>query len=193
MTYIAGSMIKELREKRSLTQRELAAKMLVSDKTISKWETGKGLPDISLVSQLAQALGISVAELFAGEYAVNDNRAANMKKLKFYICPICGNVIEALGKGDYNCCGVKLPEAIVEDNSDEHKICFEIMENEYFVQIKHSMTKEHYIAFMAYVTADRCTMGKLYPEQNAECRFMRRGHGFIYAYCNRHGLFRVNV
>lgn len=83
MNYISGTMLKELREKRNLTQKELAEKLRISDKTISKWETGKGLPDITLVAPLAEALGISVAELFAGEYAVNDNRSANVKNLSF--------------------------------------------------------------------------------------------------------------
>lgn len=99
MNYISGTMLKELREKKKLTQKELAEKLRVSDKTISKWETGKGLPDITLITPLAEALGISVAELFAGEYAINDNRSANVKKLKFYVCPICGNIITGLAKG----------------------------------------------------------------------------------------------
>lgn len=193
MNYISGTMLKELREQKRLTQKELADKLLISDKTISKWETGKGLPDITLVTPLAEALGISVAELFAGEYAINSNRSANVKKLKFYVCPICGNVIASLGEGDYNCCGVKLPVLSVEENSEEHEIKCEKMENDWYIHMDHPMTKEHYISFIAYVTSDRYTLVKLYPEQNSECRIMRKGPGFVYAYCNRHGLFRVNV
>ena len=61
MNYISGTMVKELREKKKLTQKDLAEKLRISDKTISKWETGKGLPDITLVAPLAEALGISVS------------------------------------------------------------------------------------------------------------------------------------
>ena len=193
MNYISGTMVKELREQRKLTQKDLAEKLRISDKTISKWETGKGLPDITLVTPLAEALGISVAELFAGEYAINDNRAGNVKKLKFYVCPICGNIITTFGEGDYNCCGVKLPVLTVEEASFEHQINYDMIEHEFFVHIDHPMTKEHYISFIAYVTADRYTLVKLYPEQEAQCRFLSRGHGFIYAYCNRDGLFRITV
>lgn len=197
MNYISGTMLKELRERKKLTQKELAEKLLISDKTISKWETGKGLPDITLVTPLAEALSISVAELFAGEYAINDNCSANVKKLKFYVCPICGNIITSFGEGDFNCCGVKLPVLTVEEDSPEespeHIINVEKIEHDCFVHMEHPMTKQHYISFMAYVTSDRYTLVKLYPEQNAECRFMSRGHGIIYAYCNRHGLFKLNV
>lgn len=193
MNYISGTMLKELRERKKLTQKDLAEKLLISDKTISKWETGKGLPDITLVSPLAETLGISVAELFAGEYAINNNRSANVKKLKFYVCPICGNIITSLGEGDYNCCGVKLPVLTVEEDASHHEIKCEKMENDWYIHMDHPMTKDHYISFIAYVTPDRYTLVKLYPEQNAECRIMRKGAGYIYAYCNRHGLFRVNV
>ena len=65
--YVTGAAIKALREKKGLTQRDLAEQIGVSDKTISKWETGKGLPDITLLEPLSAALGISVTELLAGD------------------------------------------------------------------------------------------------------------------------------
>ena len=64
--YITGAGIKALREKRCLTQAALAEKLNVSDKTVSKWETGKGYPDISMLKPLAAALGVSLTELLAG-------------------------------------------------------------------------------------------------------------------------------
>ena len=64
--YVTGAMIKRLREKRHLTQAELAEKICVTDKAVSKWETGRGLPDISLLEVLAKALGVSVIELLSG-------------------------------------------------------------------------------------------------------------------------------
>ena len=193
MSYVSGKMIKELREAKHMTQRELAEKLLVSDKTISKWETEKGLPDISLISELALNLGVSVAELFAGEYAINNNKASNMRKLGFYVCPICGNVITAIGEGNYNCCGVHLIRAEAEEEDSSHQIQCELIENGWYLHLEHPMEKDHYIIFAAYVTSDSVSIVKLYPEQSAECRFVRGGHGYIYAYCNRHGLYKVMV
>ena len=110
MNYITGETIRKLREKKKLTQKELSEKLMVSDKTVSKWETGKGLPDISILSELAKALSVSVPELLTGDVAVNRNISANMKRSKFYVCPICGNVIHAMGEGAFSCCGIRLPE-----------------------------------------------------------------------------------
>ena len=77
-TYVTGSTIRQLREAKGLTQAELAGTLSVSAKTISKWETAKGLPDISLLEPLAAALGVSVLELMQGEPIINRNRAANL-------------------------------------------------------------------------------------------------------------------
>lgn len=110
MSYVTGKTIKELREKRKLTQKELAENINVSDKTISKWETGKGLPDIGIMEELSKALGISIGELLTGEYRKNENRSGNMKNMKFYVCPVCGNVIATVGAGSFSCCGITLPE-----------------------------------------------------------------------------------
>ena len=193
MNYVTGNTIKELREKHKLTQKQLADQLAVSDKTVSKWETGKGLPDIGIITDLAQALGISLAELLTGEYAVNQNRSANMARLSFYVCPLCGNIIQAVGSGSYSCCGILLPELEVEEADERHEIQVETVDQEYYVSLDHEMTKEHYISFFAYVTADRVQLAKLYPEQSAAAGFTRQGHGFIYAYCNRHGLYKVRI
>lgn len=91
----------------------------VSDKTISKWETGRGFPDISLLEPLAAALQVSVAELLAGSYVVNQNRGGNLRKIGFYVCPICGNVIYAIREVVFSCCGIALPKLIAEDTADD--------------------------------------------------------------------------
>ncbi len=191
--YVTGNVIKNLREKKHLTQKELAEKLLLSDKTISKWETDRGLPDISLISPLATILGVSVAELLMGEQIENGNLSANMKKTQFYVCPVCGNVIQAIGCGAYNCCGILLPPAEVEEPDDMHLIQVETIDHEYYIHLEHTMTKDHYISFIAYVTSNRVEVVKLYPEQDAECRFAKKGHGFLYLYCNQHGLYRIMV
>lgn len=191
--YITGKIIKELRERKQLTQMELSEVIGVSDKTISKWETGKGLPDISLIEPLAKALEVSVIELMNGEYITNRNKSANMLKSNFSVCPICGNIIHTMGENINSCCGINLPILEAELENEKHTINCEIIENEYYISLEHEMTKEHYISFIAYITNDKCEIAKLYPEQNAEVRFTKKGNGIVYAYCNKDGLIKKYV
>lgn len=193
MNYVTGKIVKELREKKQLTQKELAEKLSISEKTISKWETNKGLPDIGILEDLSKSLGVSIAELLTGEIRTNENLSANMKKQVFYVCPVCGNVICSIGQGAYSCCGITLPVLEVEEADKVHEMNLDIMDGEYYVSFNHPMTKDHYFSFIAYVTSDTSEIRKLYPEQNAEARFRRKGHGFIYVYCNRHGLLRWSI
>ena len=190
-TYVTSATIKQLREKRNLTQAELAAQIGVSSKTISKWETAKGLPDISLLQPLAQALNISVIELMNGEHIINKNISANMLRCKFYACPVCGNIIHSTGDSVISCCGITLPPLEAEDADDSHAIQIQQVEDEHFITIDHPMTKQHYISFVAFVTSDRVQFVKLYPEGNAQTRLQLRGFGVLYWYCNHHGLFKL--
>lgn len=190
-TYVTGMTIKTLREKRGITQAELAERINVSSKTISKWETAKGLPDISLLQPLAQALRVSVIELMNGEHITNQNKSSNMMRTKFYVCPICGNVIHSTGNAVVSCCGITLPALEAEDSDDDHAVSIENVEDEYFIEIHHPMTKEHYISFAAFVTSDQIQMVKFYPEGNAQTRMQLCGKGILYYYCNNHGLFNV--
>ena len=192
-TYVTGATIKHLREARKLTQAELAETIGVSSKTVSKWETAKGLPDISLLQPLAQALGISVIELMNGEQITNRNVSGNLLRGKFYVCPLCGNAIHSTGNALVSCCGITLPPLEPEEPEEDHLITIENVEDEHFVTVHHPMTKEHFISFLAYVTCDRLQLVKLYPEGNAETRMQLRGRGQLYYYCNRHGLFRLKV
>ena len=191
--YVTGSSIKALREKRNLTQAELAEKIGVSSKTVSKWETGRGLPDITLLQPLAQALGVSLIELMSGEHITNRNVSANMLRCKFYVCPLCGNVIHSTGNTVVSCCGITLPPLEAEDADEDHSLTVEPVEDEYFLTVNHDMTKQHFISFLAHVTSDRLQLVKFYPEGNAETRLQLRGRGYLYYYCNRHGLFRRKV
>ena len=192
-TYVTGATIKTLRESRKLTQGALAEKIGVSSKTVSKWETAKGLPDISLLQPLAQALGISVIELMNGEHITNKNVSANLLRCKFYVCPICGNVIHSLGDALVSCCGITLPSLEAEDTEDPHSITVEKVEDEHFLSIPHPMTKEHFISFAAFVTSDRIQLVKFYPEMDAQTRMQLRGRGYLYFYCNQHGLFKKKI
>lgn len=192
-TYVTGNTIKDLRESRGLTQAELAERIGVSSKTVSKWETAKGLPDISLLQPLAGALGISVIELMNGEHIINRNVSANLLRCKFYVCPICGNVIHCVGNAVVSCCGVTLPALEAEEPEEGHAVVIEHVEDEHFLTMDHPMTKTHYITFAAFVTTDRVQLVKFYPEGNAETRMQPRGRGYLYYYCNQHGLFRKKV
>lgn len=190
MNYITGKYIRELREKQKYTQKQLADRLGVSEKTISKWETEKGLPDITLLDPLAKELHVSLVELFNGEYHENRNRSADLRKSKLYYCPLCGNVINSLGEGTFTCCGILLPPIIPEEPDEEHSLELEKVDNEYYVHVDHPMEKDHYISYIIYVTSDRIQIVRFYPEQNAETRFKICGHGYIYVCCNKHGVYK---
>ena len=195
-TYITGDTIRKLRERKGCTQRELASRLGVTDKAVSKWETGKGLPDITLVEPLSAVLDVSVAELLSGECAHNSNRCANMLRTRFYVCPLCGNVVHATGEGAFSCCGILLPALDAEDadSADSvHRLEIDVVEHDFYVTMDHPMTKQHFVSFIAYATTDRLHLRKLYPEQNAEARFPIMGSGTVDAFCNQHGLFKAKA
>lgn len=192
-TYITGATIKKLREEKGLTQLQLAENLGVTAKAVSKWETAKGLPDISLVEPLSKILGVSVMELMSGETVINKNLSSNILFSKFYVCPVCGNVIHTTGATVISCCGITLPALEADDVDEWHEISIENVEDEKFITVSHDMTKSHYISFIAYVTSDKIHFVKLYPEGNAETRMQFRGRGFLYIYCNRHGLMKMKI
>ena len=187
--YVTGAVIRRLRERKKMTQEDLAEKVYVSSKAVSKWETGQGFPDISLLEPLARALDISVIELLSGEDIRNLNRASKMSRGKFYVCPVCGNVIGASGEAVVSCCGITLPPLEPETSDADHMIHKVASEDEYYVTVDHPMTKDHYISFLAAVSDQGVQFVKLYPEGAAEARFKINGIKYLYAYCNRHGLF----
>lgn len=192
-TYITGSAIKKLREAKSLTQLQLAEEIGVTAKAVSKWETAKGLPDISLIEPLSRALGVSVMELMSGDTVINQNISSNLLRSKFYVCPICGNVIHTTGETVVSCCGISLPPLESEETDSKHTISIENVEDEKFITVNHPMEKNHFISFIAYVTTDKVHFVKFYPEGNAETRMQFRGRGFLYIYCNKHGLMKMKV
>ncbi|MCR5765296.1 MAG: helix-turn-helix domain-containing protein [Treponema sp.] len=209
--YVTGAVIKALREKMKMTQEELAQKIFVTSKAVSKWETGKGFPDIGLLESLGKALGVSVIELLSGESITNQNKACNMAKGKFYVCPVCGNIIHTTGEAVISCCGITLPALEAEETEaisagstigsdststsnggdSNHALNIEVVEDEYFVTINHPMTKEHYISFIAAISDQGIQLTKLYPEGPAQARFKIAGVRKLFAYCNRHGLFEL--
>ena len=191
--YVTGAMIRRLREKKGMTQQQLADRLQVSGKAVSRWETGRGYPDITLVEPLAEALGVSVIELFSGTAVHNANRAGNMLRLKLFVCPVCGNVIVSVGDAVVSCCGLVLPALEAEPADGDHRLLVGRAEDEYYVTVPHEMSKTHCISFLLAVRDDGWELRKLYPEGNAEARFKIAGTRRLYCYCNRHGLFTMPV
>lgn len=191
--YVTGAIIKRLREEKGFTQSRFADILNVSDKTVSKWETAKGYPDITLIEPIAKALGISVMEFLSGDNITNENRSFNMKKIKFYVCPICGNVITAMGESLISCCGITLPPLEAEQPEEPHALAIQQVEDEYYVTVEHEMSKQHYISFLAGVSDNGIQLVKFYPEGNAQARLKKSGMRAVYYYCNRHGRFRQTI
>ena len=191
--YVTGAVIRMVREEKKMTQEELAEKIFVSGKAVSKWETGQGFPDISLLEPLAAALGISVIGLLSGGEIQNRNRASNLYRSQFFVCPVCGNAIWSVGGALVSCCGITLPPLAPEEPDAEHAILVETVEDEYLVSLSHPMSKEHSISFLAAVSDQGIQFVKLYPEGPAEARFKMSRVRTICAYCNRHGLFSVTA
>jgi len=184
-----GLLIAEQRRGLGLTQRELAQLLHVSDKAVSKWETGKGAPDVSLLPVLSRTLGLDLAALLAGKAEAQDPLGGNMKKLKYYVCPHCGNLITAAGTAQIACCGQTLEPLTPVKADADHDLTVEQVEDEWFLTACHPMTKAHYITFAALASADRLTLVKQYPEWDLQIRLPRRGHGILLWHCSRHGLF----
>ena len=190
---VIGNMIRSRREKEHMTQAALAERLSVSNKTVSKWENGKGLPDIALLQPLAEALGLSLIEFITGCAVENRNTSANVRRGSWYVCPVCGNVIHSVGSAVVSCCGHTLPPLEAKACDEDHNIVCERMDGEYFVSVDHPMDKSHSVCFLAYVTGSCIQAEKLYPEQEACCRFRIAGHGRLFCCCGQHGLYEKRI
>jgi DNA-binding XRE family transcriptional regulator/desulfoferrodoxin (superoxide reductase-like protein) len=188
-----GQLILKLRKEKNMTQKQIADAMNISDKAISKWERGKGCPDISLLPELAQILEVSVDGILSGQTDLNELVGGNMNKVKFYVCPKCNNLMTSTGDATILCCSKKLEALEVKKADNEHMLEIEPVEDELYVTSKHEMKKEHYISFIAYVRGDRALIVKQYPEWNLEFRLRKQGHGKLYFYCIKDGLFYQTI
>lgn len=184
-----GNLIYELRIARNMTQKQLAELLFISDKTVSKWERGGGFPDLALLPDIAQVLDVRMEDLLRGEINANDRTGGNMKNLKFYVCPQCGNLITAADDAQITCCGKALKAQEPVKAEEEDKLNVELIENEYFVSSGHEMTKEHHIMFVALLTGDGMVLKRQYPEWDLQTRLPRMAHGKLMWYCTNHGLF----
>ena len=184
-----GLLIRDLRTKMGMTQKSLADLMNISDKTVSKWERGMGLPDVSLLVELSQIFGVNVDILLTGSMNVSDEKGVNMKNAKYYVCPECRNLVFATGDAEISCCGRKLTALEMKKAEPDEKLSVEIVENDWYITTNHPMTKEHYISFVAFATGEKIEMIKTYPEWDMNVRIQKRGHGKLVWYCTNHGLF----
>ena len=132
---------------------------------------------------------MKIEQLLTGQLDANEERGGNMKKLNFYVCPECGNVITAMTDAGISCCGKKLKALEPVKASEEEKLSVEVIENDYYISSNHPMVKEHYISFVALLTGDSLTLKKQYPEWDLQVRIPGRTHGKLIWYCTDHGLF----
>ena len=187
-----GRLIFTLRKEKGVTQKQLADAMNISDKTISKWERGQGCPDVSLLHELSNVLNVNIEKILVGELEENQTDGGNMKKVKFYVCKTCGNIMTATNDAEISCCGRKLESLIAKPCDQEHQLKLETIEDEYYVTFSHEMKKTHYLNFIAYVTCDKILFVKLYPEQSGELRMPKLHGGKFYVGCNQDGLWVMN-
>ncbi len=188
-----GELIFKLRTEKGLTQKQLADKLNVSDKAVSKWERGQGLPDVSLLPMLSAIFGVNIEGLLDGGLQSNSFSAGNMKKAKYYVCPVCGNITVCTGDAQITCCSRKLSEAVPKKPDGEHALEISTVEDEWFITSSHTMEKEHYISFLAFATDNRLQIIKQYPEWNSAARIPILRHGVLLWYCTRDGLFYKNI
>lgn len=184
-----GKLLCDLRKDKKMTQKQVADKLGIMPKTVSKWETGHGFPDVSVLSRLADVLGVSERILLSGNLVQNKKEVGNMKRTKFYVCPDCGSIMHGTGSCQVVCCGKTVEALEIKQMDEEHGAMVSMIENDFYVEINHQMTKEHYIGFVAYVGFDRVLVVRMYPEQDCSVRFPRMGRGKIYFYCKKHGLY----
>ena len=184
-----GKLILFLRKENKMTQKQLGDILRISDKTISKWERGMGCPDVSLLQEISNFFGVNIEKILLGNLEPNDTDGGNMKKIKFYVCNNCGNILTSTGQGEISCCGRKLMPLISKKSDENHSVNVEEIENDFYLTFNHEMEKNHYISFVAHVTYDRVLLIKLYPEQYGEIRFPKTHRGKIYFFCSQHGLW----
>ena len=188
-----GRLIAYLRREKGLTQKEVAEKLGICPKTVSKWETGHGFPDISLITGLSKIFEVDISKLLEGEMPPIKPGAQNIKRTKFYVCEKCGNILTSIGESQILCCGRKLSPLLSKKSDESHSLSIQDIEGDFYITFPHPMTKEHFISFVSYVRFDRVLTVKLYPEQDGEVRFPQMRGGKLYYYCSTHGLFEIKV
>lgn len=183
-----GSLIKELRIKKSLTQKQLAEKLSISDKAVSKWERGLGAPDISLITDIGKALGVNSENILNGDLTLNEEDTGNMRKSEFFVCPECGSISVCTGNSSVLCCGRNVEMLIPQKATEAEKLNVEKSEDEWYITSEHPMQKDNYISFAAFLTGQKLSVIKQYPEWNFSVRLKKSEHGTLLWYSKKGGL-----
>ena len=184
-----GRLIRRLRISSGLTQKQLAERINVSDKAVSKWECGNGCPDISLLTELAEVFGTDVRTLLSGEIIKNESEKGNMKALRFYVCGDCGNILTSSSEATVSCCGKTLSPLETKEASEAEKLSVTEMDGEWYITSAHEMTKEHHIRFVAHLSDSSLTLCRQYPEWDLQLRLPLYRTGKLVWYCTKCGLF----
>ena len=188
-----GILLSALRKEKGFTQKDAAEKLGICAKTVSKWETGHGFPDISLLVELSRMFRVDIAKLLDGEMPITKAEAGQIKRTKFYVCERCGNIITSNRVADILCCGRSVVPLKAKVCDEAHWLNVEKSEDEYYITFNHPMEKAHYISFVSYVRFDRVLTVKLYPEQGGEIRIPQMRGGKLYYYCSVHGLYELEI
>ncbi|MBR6044560.1 MAG: helix-turn-helix domain-containing protein [Ruminococcus sp.] len=183
-----GRLIRQLRTQLGLTQKQLAERIGVGDKAVSKWELGNGCPDISLIPALAEVFGTDTGVLLSGEIDKNESEKGNMKKLKFYVCKDCGNIVAAASEAAVTCCGSRLAPLEPRKAEESERLSIEDIGGELYITSAHSMTKEHYISFAAYQSDSTLMLFRQYPEWPVQIHLPVFRSGRLVWYCTGCGL-----
>lgn len=146
-----GPLIRSLRLEQRLTQKQLAELLHLSDRTISKWERGAGLPDAGLLPELSRILKIPAEQLLSGELPANRKDVGNMKRIRFYRCPQCGNLLTSTNEAHISCCGRSLSPLLPRKAEGEHFFQAERSDGEWYLTTAHPMEKDHFLTFAAWV------------------------------------------
>ena len=188
-----GQLIAGLRREKGLTQSQVAERLGVLAQTVSKWETGRGFPDVSLVAALSDVLEVDISKLLEGELPQIKRSEGNVKKTRFYVCEKCGNILMSERDAEIFCCGRKLLPLTPKAPDNEHLLKVEKIEDDFYITFPHPMTKEHCFTLAAYVRFDRVLSIRLYPEQGGEIRMPQMRGGKLYLLCSKDGLFEYKI
>lgn len=188
-----GRLIAGLRKEKGLTQQNIAEALNITNKTVSKWECGLGCPDISLWPELSVILGVEIKQMLEGEIIPNKPDIGNIEKIRFHVCPSCRNILISTGGAAIFCCGRKIEPLMAEPHQDLPPITVDVVDGDYFIEIDHPMSREHYLLFAAIVKSDQVSLKRLYPEQSAACRLPYLAKGKLYLYCIRDGLMMYKL
>lgn len=177
-----GALIAQLRRRTGLTQAQLAMRLCVTAKAVSKWETGAGLPDISLLPALGELLGVEPGRLLGGELPQNAVSSGSMRNSVICYCPACGNLLVVAQRADVSCCGRRLPPLRPVRAEAGERLGVELIDGERVLTAGLPMEKDDYIPFTVWLSPDRVAVFRHFSEWEYRLRLPAYGHGRLIWY-----------